>query len=66
MGKQECIRYVNFDYAGDLDKRRSITRYVFTLSQAPLGWHSILQSTVTLSTMKAEYIGIIEIMKEAI
>jgi len=21
-GKQECIRYVNFDYAGNLDKRR--------------------------------------------
>ena len=30
--KQECIRYVDSDYAGGLDKFRSITRYVFTLS----------------------------------
>jgi len=27
-GKQECIGYVDSDYAGDLDKRRSTTGYV--------------------------------------
>ena len=32
--KQECITYGDSDYAGDLDKCRSITKYVFTLSQA--------------------------------
>jgi len=31
-GKQECIRYVDSDYAGDLDKRRFTKGYVFTLS----------------------------------
>ena len=56
-GKQECIRYVNSDYAGDLDKCRSTTGYVFILSQAPVSWHSILQSTIALSTIKAEYIA---------
>ena len=35
--KKENIRYVDSDYAGDLDKHRSITGYVFTLSQAPVG-----------------------------
>ena len=30
-GKQECIGFVDSDYAGDLDKRRSTTGYVFTL-----------------------------------
>jgi len=34
--KQECIGYVDSDYAGDLDKCRSTTGYVFTLSQAPV------------------------------
>jgi len=29
--KQECTCYVNSDYAGDLDKHRSITGYMFTL-----------------------------------
>ena len=42
IGKQECIRYVDSDYAGDLDKHRSTTGYVFTLSQAPVSWRSIL------------------------
>ena len=31
-GKQEYIRYVNSDYTRDLDKHRSMTGYVFTLS----------------------------------
>jgi len=34
--KQECIGYVESDYEGDLDKRRSTTEYVFTLSQTPV------------------------------
>jgi len=42
-GKQECIEYVDSDYAGDFDKRRSTMGYVFTLSQAPVSWRSILQ-----------------------
>ena len=32
--KQECTGYVDFDYVGDLDKRRSTAGYVFTLLQA--------------------------------
>jgi len=34
--KQEYIGYVDSDYAGDFDKRRSTTGYAFTLSQAPV------------------------------
>ena len=63
--KQEYIGYVDSDYSGDLDKRRSTTRYVFTLAQA-VSWRSIQQSTVTLSTTEAEYMVMTEAMKEAI
>ena len=66
IGKQECIGYVDYDYAGDLDKRQSTTGYVFTLFQAPVSWRSILQSTVTLSTIETEYMAMTEVMKEAI
>jgi len=41
-------------------------RYVFTLAQVPVSWHSILQFTIVLSTIKAEYMAMIESMKEAI
>ena len=56
-GKQECIEYIDSDHAGDLDNRRSITGYVFTLSQAPVGWRSTLQSILALSTTEAEYVA---------
>ena len=43
-GKLECIEHVDFDYAGDLDKRWSTTDYVFILSQVLVSWHSNLLS----------------------
>ena len=63
MGKQECIRYVDSDYAGDLDKHRSTMGYVFILSQAPVSWRSILQSIVALSTTDVEYMAMTEVKR---
>eukprot|EP00253_Pinus_taeda_P012129 PITA_12129 len=58
--------YVDVDYAGDLDKRRSTTCYVFTLVVAAISWMSKLQETVALSTIEAEYIAASDASKEAI
>ena len=66
MVGHHVIGYCDSDYAGDLDKRRSITSYVFTLTKAPVSWKSTLQSTVALSTTEAEYMAITEAVKEAI
>ena len=66
MVGQHVVGYCDSDYAGDLDKRRSTTGYVFTLAKAPVSWKSTLQSTVALSTMEAEYMAITEAVKEAI
>ncbi|ONK64084.1 uncharacterized protein A4U43_C07F21920 [Asparagus officinalis] len=33
---QDCIGYVDSDYAGDLDKYRSTSGYVFTLAEVPI------------------------------
>ena len=60
------VGYCDFDYAGDLDKRRSTTGYLFTSAKALVSWKSTLQSTVALSTTKAEYVAITEAVKEAI
>ena len=47
---QYAIGFVDSDCAGDLDKRQSITSYVFTLSKAQVSCKSTLQTTVALST----------------
>ena len=63
---QDCVGYVDSDYAGDLDKRRSTTGYVFTLAGAPVCWRCTLQSIVALSTIKVEYMALTEAVKEAL
>ncbi|KAG8472305.1 hypothetical protein CXB51_034359 [Gossypium anomalum] len=54
------------DFAGDLDRRRSLTGYVFTIGGCAISWKDTLQTTVALSTTEAEYMAITEASKEAI
>ena len=45
--------YVDTDMAGDKDKKRSTTGYVFTMGGTAISWISKLQKVVALSTMEA-------------
>ena len=54
------------DFAGDLDKRKSTTGYVFMLAGGAVSWVSKLQSVVALSTTEAEYMAATQACKEAI
>jgi len=58
--------YVDSDFAGDIDKRRSTTGYVFTLAGGAVSWLSKLQDVVALSTTEVEYMAATEACKEAI
>ncbi|CAO2820846.1 unnamed protein product [Amaranthus hypochondriacus] len=58
--------FVDSDYAGDLDRRRSTTGYMFKIHGAPVSWRSYLQATVALSTTEAEYMAMTEGVKEAL
>ena len=58
--------YVDSDFAGDLDKRRSTSGYVFTLAGGAISWMSKLQNIVALSTTEAEYIAASHACKEAV
>ena len=58
--------YIDADYAGDLDQRRSIMGYVFTVAESIVSWKVELQNTVALSTTKAEYMAAVEAFKEAL
>lgn len=60
------IGYVDSDFARDLDKRRSLTGYVFTVGGCAISWKATLQTTIALSTTETEYMAITEACKEAI
>ncbi|KAG8489132.1 hypothetical protein CXB51_017197 [Gossypium anomalum] len=60
------IGYVDADFTRDLDRRRSLTGYVFTIGGCAIGWKATLQTTVALSTTEAVYMAITENCKEAI
>ena len=47
--------YSDSDFASDLDRRRSLTGYAFTLSGSAISWKVTLQSTAALSTTEVEY-----------
>jgi hypothetical protein len=48
--------YVDSDFAGDLDKRRSTSGYVFTLAGGSISWMSKLQETVSLYPLQRKNI----------
>ena len=58
--------YVDFDYAGDVDVRRSTTGYVFTFGGGPVCWKSIIHSFFTMSTTEAKNMAVVEASKEVV
>nr|GEV86095.1 retrovirus-related Pol polyprotein from transposon TNT 1-94 [Tanacetum cinerariifolium] len=62
----EVVGYVDSDYAGDLNARKSLSSYIFSHCSSAISWYSSLQAIIALSTTKAEYISYTEGVKEAI
>ena len=60
------IGYTNSDFQSDLDFRKSISGYVFTLGGGAISWRSVKQSCIADSTMEAEYVAACEAAKEAV
>ena len=58
--------FVDSDFDGDLDKRRSIFGYIFSLCGCEVSWMASFQSVTALSTTEAEYVSAAEGVKEAI
>ena len=58
--------YIDADFTSDIDSRKSITGFVFTLSGTAISWASNLQKIVTLSTIEVEYVAATETGKEMI
>eukprot|EP00253_Pinus_taeda_P022152 PITA_22152 len=67
---KRVFRYLHgtsdYDWAGDLDQRRSTSGYVFNLLGGAVSWMSKKQSVVALSTTEAEYMAATHTSKEAV
>ncbi|XP_047149161.1 secreted RxLR effector protein 161-like [Vigna umbellata] len=50
------MAYTNNDFAGDIDGRKSISGFIFSLGTGAVSWSSKKQPIVTLSTAESEYI----------
>lgn len=51
------VGFVDSDYAGDVDDRKSTSGYAFILGTGAVSWSSKKQPVVTLSTTEAEFIA---------
>ena len=56
-GDDDFVAYIDSDYAGDLDERKSTSDYVFLLSSRVVSWSSKKQPIVSLSSTEAEFIA---------
>ncbi|CAK9816458.1 Retrovirus-related Pol polyprotein from transposon TNT 1-94 [Anthophora quadrimaculata] len=64
--KERLRAYTDTDWAGDIDDRRSCSGNVIVLAGGPVSWKSKKQSSVSLSTMEAEYVALSEISREIV
>jgi hypothetical protein len=58
--------FVDADWAGDLDHRRSTSRYLFNLFGGAINWMTKKKDVVSLSTKKVEYKASTHARKEAV
>ncbi|XP_073979926.1 uncharacterized protein [Rhodnius prolixus] len=64
--KKPLVGYVEADWAGNTDGRRSCTGFIFMYSGGPISWDSKKQRTVALSSTEAEFMSMTEAVKESI
>jgi hypothetical protein len=49
-----------------LDKRRSLTSYVFTIGRCAFSWRTCLHPTIDLSSTEAEYVAACDASKQVV
>eukprot|EP00253_Pinus_taeda_P026473 PITA_26473 len=62
----EMFGFLDSDWAGNLDDRRSITGYAFSIGSGVIAWSNKKQSIVALSSCEAEYQALCAATCEAI
>jgi len=58
--------WVDADWAGDTDTRRSHTGHILMMNGDPISWKSRRQDNVSLSTPEVEFVAVSQAGQEAI
>jgi len=58
--------YINSDYAGDVDRRKSTEGHMFFVGGRLVSWASKRQETITLLTVEAEYMAFTQATQQAL
>ena len=62
-GKSDgLLGFVDSNYAGDLDRRRSLTGFMFMYEGCLINWKATLKHVVALSTIEVEYIAATDVV----
>jgi len=65
-GSKPLQGFVDADWAGEIDGRRSATGFIFTCNGGAIAWASERQSTAATSTAEAEYVAAAMATKKAL
>ena len=63
-GEFKIEAYVDSDWAGDPDTRRSTCGYIIHVNGCPVGWKSKTMKTIALSSCEAEFMALTEVCRE--
>ena len=63
-GKVEIKAFVDSDWAGCVDTRRSTIGFIIQIAGGPVSWKSKTMKTVAQSSCEAEFMGLTEVCKE--
>lgn len=63
-GKFKIEAYVDSDWAGDPDTRRSTCGYIIHVNGCPVSWKSKTMKTIALSSCEAEFMALTEVCRE--
>ncbi|THH04747.1 hypothetical protein EW146_g10096 [Bondarzewia mesenterica] len=64
--KEELTGFVDADWAGNVNDRRSISGFVFKVADGAISWSSKKQGSTALSSTKAEYVAGTHAAKELV
>ena len=62
----QLVAFVDSDWAGEEETRKSTTGYVIMFCGSPVSWRAGLQKNVSTSSTEAEYVALCECTKEVV